>query len=116
MPENTDPKPRRVLYGGQAVIEGVMIRGRDHAALSIRRTDGTIGRHHLDLTSWSKTRARRFPLLRGVVVLAETLMVGMRALSISASEAAPPDERTGEREEMGKVGMAAMLAFSRSEP
>ncbi|MDA1296941.1 MAG: DUF1385 domain-containing protein [Chloroflexi bacterium] len=103
---------RKVLYGGQAVVEGVMIRGRDHAALSIRRDDQSIARHEIDLTSWSKVRARRIPMMRGVVVLAETLMVGMRALSISASEAAPPNEKTGEREEFGKGSMAVMLLIS----
>lgn len=103
---------RRVLYGGQAVVEGVMIRGRDHAALSIRRDDQSIARHEIDLTSWSKVRARRIPMMRGVVILTETLMVGMRALSISASEAAPPNEKTGEREEFGKGSIAVMLLIS----
>ena len=103
---------RKVLYGGQAVVEGVMIRGRDHAALSIRRDDQSIVRHDIDLTGWSGVRARRIPMMRGVVVLAETLMVGMRALSISASEAAPPDEKSGEREEIGKGSIALMLFIS----
>lgn len=103
---------RKVLYGGQAVVEGVMIRGRDHAALSIRREDNTISRREIDLTGWSKVRARRIPWIRGVIVLAETLMVGMKALSISAAEAAPPDEETGEPEEFGKGSMAAMLLIS----
>lgn len=89
-----------------------MIRGRDHAALSVRREDGTIVRHQMDLESWSKVWARRVPFIRGVVVLAETLMVGMRALSISANESVGEDEETGEREEIGKVGMAAMLFVS----
>jgi uncharacterized protein YqhQ len=103
---------RKVLYGGQAVVEGVMIRGREHAALSIRRDDDSIVRHELDLTGWSNIRARRIPMLRGVVVLGETLMVGMRALSISAAESAPPDEKTGEREELGKGSIALMLTIS----
>ena len=103
---------RKVLYGGQAVVEGVMIRGRDHAALAIRREDGQISRREIDLSGWSKIRARRIPWIRGVVVLAETLTVGMKALSISAAEAAPPDEETGEPEEIGKGGMALMLFIS----
>lgn len=103
---------RKVLYGGQAVVEGVMIRGRDHAALSIRRDDHTIARHEIDLRGWSGLRARRIPMLRGVIVLAETLTVGMKALTISASEAAPPDEKTGEREDYGKGSIAVMLLIS----
>ncbi len=108
---HTQPE-RKVLYGGQAVVEGVMIRGRDHAALAIRREDKTISRREIDLTGWSKLRARRIPWIRGVVVLGETLMVGMKALSISAAEAAPPDEETGEPEEFGKGSMAIMLSIS----
>jgi uncharacterized protein YqhQ len=103
---------RKVLYGGQAVVEGVMIRGREHAAMSIRRDDGTIVRHSIDLSWWSNLRIRKIPVLRGVAVLGETLVVGMQALSISASEAAPPDEETGEREELGRGGMAVMLFLS----
>ncbi len=103
---------RPVLYGGQAIVEGVMIRGRDHAALAIRREDKSIVRREIDLTGWSKIRARRIPWIRGVIVLAETLLVGMKALSISAAEAAPPDEETGEPEEIGKGGMAIMLFIS----
>lgn len=103
---------RPVLYGGQAVVEGVMIRGRDHAALAIRREDQSIVRREIDLSGWSKVKARRIPWIRGVVVLAETLTVGMKALSISAAEAAPPDEETGEPEEFGKGSMALMLFIS----
>ena len=102
----------KTLYGGQAVMEGVMIRGRTHAALAIRKDDGSIIRHKLDLRSWSALAGRRLPLLRGVIVLAETLVVGMKALSISANEAAPADEKTGEPQELGKGGMAAMLFVS----
>lgn len=103
---------RPVLYGGQAVVEGVMIRGRSHAAIAIRREDKTIARREINLDGWSRIWVRRVPWIRGVVVLAETLMVGMQALSISAAEAAPPDEETGEPEEFGKGSMVAMLLIS----
>lgn len=89
-----------------------MIRGRDHAALAIRRDDNSIVRREIDLTGWSRFRTRRIPWIRGVVVLAETLMVGMKALSISAAEAAPPDEETGEPEEFSKGSMALMMLIS----
>lgn len=89
-----------------------MIRGRDHAAIAIRKDDKSIVRREVDLSGWSRMRTRRIPWIRGVVVLAETLIVGMKALSISAAEAAPPDEETGEPEEFGKGSMAVMLFLS----
>ena len=89
-----------------------MIRGRDHAAIAIRKEDQSIVRREVDLSSWSRMRTRRIPWIRGVVVLAETLIVGMKALSISAAEAAPPDEETGETEDFGKGTMAVMLFLS----
>lgn len=89
-----------------------MIRGRDHAAIAIRREDNSIVRREISLKGWSNFWLRRFPWVRGVVVLAETLVVGMKALSISAAEAAPPNEETGEPEEMGRGSMAVMLFIS----
>ncbi len=100
-------KAKRVLYGGQAVIEGVMIRGRTQAALAVRRPDGTIGLRTLPLETWANGKAREFPLARGVLVLLETLMVGMKALAISAEEAAP-EHQAGKPE--GKSGSAATTA------
>jgi uncharacterized protein YqhQ len=85
----SEGRPRRVLYGGQAVMEGVMIRGQTRAALAVRRPDGAIALRSLPLESWANGRARQIPLTRGALVLIETLLVGMKALSLSAAIAAP---------------------------
>ena len=77
-----------VLYGGQAVIEGVMIRGRSRAALAVRRPDGSIIRRSIPLESWANSQLRKIVMLRGVLILLETLLVGMKSLTISANEAA----------------------------
>ena len=77
----------RFAYGGQAVIEGVMIRGRTHFSLAVRRQDGSIERRWDRISSIYTGRARRLPFVRGVLVLAETLVLGIKALHMSANMA-----------------------------
>ena len=102
----------RFNYGGQAVIEGVMIRGRQFMSLAVRRQDDTISQHSEPLNSLFTGSARRVPLLRGVVVLFETLMLGMKALNKSASMAADtPEEEEGQQEISG-LFMAGAIALS----
>ena len=86
--------PARPLYGGQAVIEGVMIRGVRHYSLAVRRPDGDIFCATEPVSSRFSGRVRRIPLLRGVLILAETLWLGMKSLQrsavIAAGETPPP--------------------------
>ena len=86
MTQATDPLPKRpdVYYGGQAVIEGVMIRGPEHMAVAVRHPKGHIVRHSEKLGGLYTGRSRKIPLLRGILVLWETLSLGMRALSFSS--------------------------------
>ena len=78
----------RPLYGGQAVIEGVMIRGVRHYSLAVRRPDGGIFCVTEEVSQRLSGRMRRVPLLRGVLILAETLWLGMKSLQRSAVIAA----------------------------
>ena len=94
-------------YGGQAVIEGVMIRGQRNIAVACRRPDGSIAVQRQPLTPIFTGRLRRIPLVRGVIAMAETLTLGMRALSYSANVAAE-----AEGEEIGKGSMAGMMLVS----
>ena len=75
----------KVRYGGQAVIEGVMIRGRKSVVTSVRRPNGelTIDVKPIDET-WTK-RYRRIPFLRGMVILIETMVMGIKSLLYSAN-------------------------------
>ena len=99
-------------YGGQAVIEGVMIRGPRHATVVCRRPDGTVASRARALRSSYTGRARKTPLLRGVIILWETLHLGMWALLFSQNVALaeePADEDKG----MGVLNVITMLiAFS----
>ena len=98
----------RPLYGGQAVIEGVMIRGVRHYSLAVRRPDGDIFCTTEPVSSRFSGRMRRIPLLRGVLILAETLWLGMKSLQRSAVIAAeeqpqsPPSSSMGEGQGEGE--------------
>ena len=70
---------KRISYGGQAVIEGVMIRGRDHYSLAVRRPNGSIISKSSRLSTLYTGRLRSIPLVRGVIVLIETLVIGIEA-------------------------------------
>lgn len=99
------------MYGGQAVIEGVMIRGESRAALAVRRPDGIIVRRSIPLENWANSSLRNIALLRGVLVLLETLLVGMKSLTISANEAAA-DENPDDDQQLSSLAMATLLTVS----
>lgn len=72
-------------YGGQAVIEGVMMRGRRAAAIAMRAPSGEIEIHTEKLSELYQSKIMEIPLLRGVLGLWDALVLGMRALTISAN-------------------------------
>jgi len=82
-------------YGGQAVIEGVMIRGKEGVAISVRQPDGQLNVVKQPLASIYKGRLRRMPLIRGIIALIETLVLGTQSLLHSAQVAAA--EEVGEK-------------------
>ena len=82
------PQTTRPLYGGQAVIEGVMIRGVRHYSLAVRQPDGHIFCDTEPVSSRFSGRIRRVPFVRGVLILGETLWYGMKSLQRSAIIAA----------------------------
>lgn len=73
-------------FGGQAVIEGVMMRGKRSWGLAVRRPSGGIARSAYRLESLSsRHRALKLPVIRGVVALYESLSLGIKALGMSAN-------------------------------
>ncbi len=88
-----------------------MIRGRTRAALAVRRPDGLIVRRSIPLESWANSTLRNIALVRGVLVLLETLLVGMKSLTISANEAAA-DENPDDDAQLSNVAMATLLGVS----
>ena len=98
---------KRISYGGQAVIEGVMIRGRDHYSLAVRKPNGEIATQSSRLSTFYTGRLRNIPLIRGVIVLIETLVIGMKALSASANIALEEEGK-----ELSGWSMGIMLTVS----
>jgi len=82
-------------YGGQAVIEGVMIRGKEGVAISMRQPNGELNIVRQPLASIYKGRLREMPLIRGIIALVETLVLGTQSLLHSAQVAAA--EEVGEK-------------------
>ena len=99
----------RYSYGGQALIEGVLMRGRDAIAVALRHPDGRIvyATERLD-SGFHGSRWARLPLVRGLIVLYETLVVGTRWLVRSASLQGVGEEGE-ESVELGKGSIAIML-------
>jgi uncharacterized protein YqhQ len=86
--------------GGQAVLEGVMMRSPAHWALAVRKPNGEIAEHTTSISSpMARHRIYRLPVIRGVVALGESLTIGFRALAISANYAAQ-DADADDKEEV----------------
>jgi uncharacterized protein YqhQ len=91
------------------VLEGVMMRGVSVWAVAVRKPEGEIEVTSEPLVSWAKRhRVLRWPVIRGVVALAESLKIGFRALAISANAQLDPEEQ----EEIGGFTWGVTIAFS----
>ncbi|MGH2837521.1 MAG: DUF1385 domain-containing protein, partial [Thermoleophilaceae bacterium] len=120
---------RDAPVGGQAVLEGVMMRGVSTWAVAVRKPspeqveamkqgerieipNGEIEVVSEPLVSWTKRhRLYRLPIIRGVVALGESLKIGFKALGISANAQLTEDEK-GEQQEIGGAAWAGTIAFS----
>ena len=101
MPDGALVAKRDAPLGGQAVLEGVMMRGVSTWAVAVRNPEGEVEITTERLVPWaSRHRIWRVPVLRGVVALGESLKIGFRALGISAN-AQMEESEEGEKEEIG---------------
>ena len=104
-------KEKPFFYGGQAVIEGVMMRGQENVAIAVRRPDGEIDTTSQPLASIYKGHLRNWPFIRGIIVLIETLALGTKALLHSAQiAAAEEDEEISPIMLWGSVVLAVAFA------
>jgi uncharacterized protein YqhQ len=93
--------------GGQAVLEGVMMRGPRNWSVAVRKPDGEIAQVAATIDPlMARHRSLRLPIIRGIVALGESLAIGFRALTVSANYAAA-EEAEGD-EEPAEIGRAAM--------
>ena len=98
--------------GGQAVIEGVMMRGKTHVAVAVRQPDGEI---NVDVRPVNSIADRypilKKPFLRGVVSLVESLVMGMKALSYSAQVSGEEEEKLDSKDMALTIAVSAGLAI-----
>jgi uncharacterized protein YqhQ len=99
------PEPR--YMGGQAVLEGVMMRGESTWAVAVRTPDGDIAVDVRDVPGWSE-KYRRIPILRGIMGLGEALGLGYRALTWSANQQVPEEEQVSEK----TMGIAVVISIA----
>jgi len=89
----SNPEQRDAPVGGQAVLEGVMMRGVSTWSVATRK-DGEISVESHPVVSWvRRSRALRWPVIRGVVALGQSMNIGFKALEVSANAQADPDEK-----------------------
>jgi uncharacterized protein YqhQ len=101
----------RFPIGGQAVLEGVMMRGPQSFTVVVRRPDGTLAVKEDRWRSWyTRWRFTRLPFVRGGLVLVETLINGIQALNFSATQAMPPEENETQGISTWAIGLT--LAFA----
>src|ERR687898_1011895 len=90
---------RDLIVGGQAVIEGVMMRTPNAYAIAVRKADGTIVNIAARLPKWSdKYPILKLPVLRGSAVLVQSMGLGIKALNYSANEAFADAQEAEEKE------------------
>src|SRR6266850_4723129 len=102
------------MVGGQAVLEGVMMRGPGNWAVAVRTPSGEIAQVSKSIDSaMARHRVFRLPVIRGVIALGESLAIGFRALAISANYAAQAETKEGESaEEVSTELTRAQLIFA----
>src|SRR5262245_35059502 len=99
--------------GGQAVLEGVMMRGPSNWAVAVRRPDGRISEvSHPIVSVAARRRWLRLPVLRGIVALGESLAIGFRAIAVSANFAATDEGEEDASAQLGKGYLIASFAFA----
>ena len=99
------------IVGGQAVIEGVMMRGFGKVATAVREPNGNINVQVKAVSSIAdRYPVLKLPILRGAVSLFESLILGMKSLSFSAQVSGEEDEQLSDRELIGTIILAIALA------
>ncbi len=100
--------------GGQAVIEGVMMRSNEFVTVAVRKEDGTIRVKDDSFLSLSKKiRILGLPLIRGIINLGEMMMIGMKTLNYSANQMIEePGQEEEEKTRKQKIGEGILFAFS----
>lgn len=118
MKNKDNKKIHRTMIGGQAVIEGVMMRGVDKTALAVRKPDGSINLDVWNTSRHDQNSVLRLPLIRGVINFVEMLIFGYKTISRSAeiaeltSDDTPAEDNPGKSDENGNSVLEAVPSAS----
>jgi uncharacterized protein YqhQ len=99
-------------YGGQAVIEGVLMRGKHVMAMAMRKSDGSIETIQEELTGIYQSSIRKIPVLRGLILLWDALVLGMRMITVSANAQSGEDEKIEGPALYGTVAFSLLLGVA----
>jgi len=101
---------KRVTVGGQAVIEGVMMKGPEALATAVRRPDGSIV-YRKNTQKKNGSKLSKVPFLRGAILLFNTMIEGTKELTFSANQAEDTEEELSDKELILTVGGALLLGI-----
>ena len=100
----------KIVVGGQAVIEGVMMRGPKAIATAVRRKDGTIVYRKKTLDE-KKNKWFKMPFIRGVLALFDAMVIGTKELIFASNQAGEEEEQLSDKEVMGTVSMSLIIGI-----
>jgi len=104
-----NPENKLPSYGGQALIEGILMRGRKYVVGAFRKPDGAIFIESEELQGIYKTKLAKLPFLRGLVILWDSMSLGMKYLTISANLQA---EEEDEKIEGGALALTLLISIA----
>lgn len=101
---------KKVVVGGQAVIEGVMMRGPKAIATAVRRKDGTIVYRKKTLNE-KNNKWFKMPFVRGVLALFDAMVIGTKELIFASNQAGEEEEQLSDKEVMGTVSLSLIIGI-----
>lgn len=99
-------------YGGQAVIEGVLMRGKSNVSMAVRTPDGNIEVINDELTGLYRSGLTKIPFLRGLIILWDALGLGMKYLTLSANYQTGEDEKIEGPALYFTVGLSLLIGIA----
>ena len=98
----------KIVVGGQAVVEGVMMRGPKAIATAVRKTDGSIVYKKIDLEK-KNNKWLKIPFIRGVLALYDAMVIGTKELIFASNQAGLEEEKLSDKEVKGTVAVSILL-------
>ena len=112
MKDNSPPE-ESLAVGGQAVMEGVMMRNKDKITIAVRAPDGSIKLNKQRYKSWAqRCKPLGWPFIRGMVSLIEIMIIGMRAMIWSSNQALGEEEELSTWELIGTIAFAVIVSLA----